>query len=98
MGKVASLVTDASNTFLRFLPIIFEYTSRPSHERCRNWFPVSRFQGLETITAAFRTQSLPSSPRYYVVDAHIRFKRFIIYLKAILSVVRTFVKIFAPRE
>lgn len=49
-----------------FVPIVLLYASRPRKVDCRLADPMSKFQGLAQITAAFNWQSSPSSPRYYI--------------------------------
>ena len=90
---LASSSACCSSNPLILVPIVFEYTSSPSHVDCSLTLLTSRFHGFEHTTAALSSQFSPSSPRYYrgaVVrrDPH----------NAFLPIVRTLTRIFAPNE
>jgi hypothetical protein len=53
-----------SNSFFMLVPIAFEYTDNPSHERCSARELASRLKGFEQTTADRNMHFSPSSPRY----------------------------------
>ena len=78
---------------LIFVPIVFEYTSNPSHVDWSVTELTSRFHGFEHTTAPLSSHFSPSSPRYYKetvirCDPH----------NVFLTTVRTLTRIFAPNE
>ena len=82
----------SSNPFI-LVPIVFEYTSSPSHVDCSLTLLTSRFHGFEHTTAPLSSHVSPSSPRYYK-EAVIRRDSH----NAFLRTVRTLTRIFAPSE
>ncbi len=93
--RLVRISTHVSKSFFMFVPIAREYTFRPMNVRCNANEPASRFHGFDNTTAAFRTQSAPSSPMYY----HRCQSIFSASKKcSIAHLVHTLVKIFAPNE
>ena len=82
-----------SSSPLILVPMVFEYTSSPSHVDCSLTLLTSRFHGFEHTTAPLNSHFSPSSPRYYK-EAVIRRDSH----NAFLPTVRTLTRIFAPNE
>ncbi len=62
---LASSSACCSSNPLILVPIVFEYTSSPSHVDCSLTELTSRFHGFEHTTAPLSSHFSPSSPRYY---------------------------------
>lgn len=90
---LASSSACCSTNPLILVPIIFEYTSSPSHVDWSLTELTSRFHGFEHTTAPLSSHFSPSSPRYYK-ETVIRSDR----QYAFLTTVRTLTRIFAPNE
>ena len=90
---LASSSACSSTNPLILVPIVFEYTSSPSHVDWSLTELTSRFHGFEHTTAPLSSHFSPSSPRYYKETLIRRAPH-----NVFLTTVRTLTKIFAPNE